>query len=274
MIEMKLPEIVFEHLFHDIATQYILDDGKSLADAIPKFSPEIILSNYTKEKVEPGFSVADFYSRHFDAAASQKHDFVTDPDKPLVNHLHDLWDHLLRQADQHIEGSTLIPLPYPYIVPGGRFNEIYYWDSYFTMLGLKVSGRVHIIESMIKNFAHLISEIGFIPNGNRSYFLSRSQPPFFSLMVEMLANLKGQSVKGQYLTAMTTEYAFWTKGDSKISSKDNMSHHSVLMDDDTTMHRYWDELDTPRSEMYVDDLSLSENQQRTPTELFSNLRAA
>jgi alpha,alpha-trehalase len=49
-------------------------------------------------------------------------------------------------------GGSLIPLPYPYIVPGGRFQEIYYWDSYFTMLGLSVSGRFDLIENMVDNF--------------------------------------------------------------------------------------------------------------------------
>ena len=87
-------------------------------------------------------------------------------------------------------GSSLLPLPYPYIVPGGRFNEIYYWDSYFTQLGLQQSGRVDMIENMIKNFAHLIETVGYIPNGNRSYFIGRSQPPFFSLMVRLLAQEK------------------------------------------------------------------------------------
>jgi alpha,alpha-trehalase len=75
-------------------------------------------------------------------------------------------------------GGSLIPLPYPYIVPGGRFQEIYYWDSYFTMLGLSVSGRFDLIENMVDNFSFLIKTLGHIPNGNRSYYISRSQPPF------------------------------------------------------------------------------------------------
>jgi neutral trehalase len=90
-------------------------------------------------------------------------------------------------------GSSLLPLPYPYIVPGGRFREIYYWDSYFTMLGLKESGEVGMIENMVKNFAYLIQTYGHIPNGNRTYYLGRSQPPFFTAMVNLLAEIKGDS---------------------------------------------------------------------------------
>ncbi|MEL4411540.1 trehalase family glycosidase, partial [Shewanella algae] len=77
---------------------------------------------------------------------------------------------------------------------GGRFREIYYWDSYFTMLGLLESGRIDLIEQMVKNFASLIDRFGFIPNGNRTYYLGRSQPPFFALMVSVLMDGKGVQV--------------------------------------------------------------------------------
>jgi alpha,alpha-trehalase len=105
-----------------------------------------------------------------------------------------------------VEGSSLLALPYPYIVPGGRFGEVYYWDSYFTMLGLKESDEIDMIEDMIKNFASLIDRYGFIPNGNRSYYLSRSQPPFFSLMVELLAEVKGNGVYEELPSALEKEY--------------------------------------------------------------------
>ena len=77
------------------------------------------------------------------------------------------------------------------MVPGGRFREVYYWDSYFTMLGLAESGHWDKVEDMVANFAAEIDRWGHIPNGNRSYYLSRSQPPFFSFMVELLASHDG-----------------------------------------------------------------------------------
>jgi neutral trehalase len=83
-----------------------------------------------------------------------KDDSYRSGNKPLPEHLAELWDVLTRRPDE--QGGTLIPLPYPYIVPGGRFREVYYWDSYFTMLGLQVSKRIDIIENMINNFAYLI----------------------------------------------------------------------------------------------------------------------
>ena len=78
-----------------------------------------------------------------------------------------------------------------YVVPGGRFREMYYWDSYFTMVGLQTSGRDDLVAAMVENFAGLIDRYGHIPNGSRSYYLSRSQPPFFAAMVELQATHDG-----------------------------------------------------------------------------------
>src|SRR5439155_797550 len=77
--------------------------------------------------------------------------------------------------------------PPPSVAPGGRFREVYYWDSYFTMLGLVASGRTDLVRSMLDNFAYLIRTVGHIPNGNRTYYLSRSQPPFFGAMIGLYA---------------------------------------------------------------------------------------
>jgi len=100
-------------------------------------------------------------------------------------------------ADEGASGS-LIPLPNDYVVPGGRFREVYYWDSYFTLLGLQTAGKDELVRDMVENFAYLIDEVGHIPNGNRTYYLTRSQPPFFSLMVEVLAEMEGKEVYREF----------------------------------------------------------------------------
>jgi alpha,alpha-trehalase len=64
--------------------------------------------------------------------------------------------------------SSVLPLPYPYVVPGGRFRELYYWDSYFTMLGLEADGRHDLALNMLKDFAFEIDCDGHVPNGNRT----------------------------------------------------------------------------------------------------------
>ncbi|KAI9205596.1 trehalase-domain-containing protein [Polychytrium aggregatum] len=71
----------------------------------------------------------------------------------------------------------------PFVVPGGRFNEMYGWDSYFEALGLLVDGRTELARGMVENFCYEIEHYGKILNANRSYYLTRSQPPFLTDMI-------------------------------------------------------------------------------------------
>ncbi|KAJ1660409.1 alpha,alpha-trehalase nth1 [Dispira simplex] len=80
------------------------------------------------------------------------------------------------------EDGNLIHTPVPFVVPGGRFNEMYGWDSYFEALGLLVDGRLDLAKGMVENFIYSIEHYGKILNANRSYYLTRSQPPFLSDM--------------------------------------------------------------------------------------------
>ena len=89
------------------------------------------------------------------------------------------------------------------MVPGGRFRELYYWDSYFTMLGLLESGRRDLVEDMVSDFAYLIDTYGHVPNGTRTYYLSRSQPPFFFEMVGLLATDDPGQAFAQYRASMS-----------------------------------------------------------------------
>ena len=104
------------------------------------------------------------------------------------------------------------PLPYPYMVPGGRVTEIYYWDSYFISERLTVSGKLDIVESMVKNFAYLIEKYEHVPNSSRAYYLSRSQPPFFCSMVNILFRYKGPDTVLPFLPVLEKEYRFWMNG--------------------------------------------------------------
>ncbi len=77
----------------------------------------------------------------------------------------------------------LLYLPHPYVVPGGRFNEMYGWDSYFTNVGLLRDGETLLARHMVDNFIYQIEHYGKILNANRTYFLTRSQPPFLTRMI-------------------------------------------------------------------------------------------
>lgn len=71
-------------------------------------------------------------------------------------------------------------------MPGGRFQESYYWDTYWIVIGLITCDLLDTAEGLIENFIMSIEKYGFIPNGCREYYLNRSQPPFFALMVSSL----------------------------------------------------------------------------------------
>ena len=191
------PDKIYGPLFENVQMQEIFPDQKTFADCVPIRKPSEIMADYQRLAKEPNFDLKAFVAANF-----------TRPPNPddITTHIKRLWRVLRREPAKPVEGSSLLALPHPYIVPGGRFDEIYYWDSYFTMLGLRESDEIEMIENMMKNFASLIDRYGFIPNGNRSYYLSRSQPPFFSLMVELLAEAKGNGVYVEYLPALQKEY--------------------------------------------------------------------
>lgn len=249
-------------LFQLVHRYELFKDGKVWADALPLLNPEDLRTQWQSlaDKSETG--VKTFVENHF-TFAGEEESVQFNLYEDAEEHIRNLWSHLLRKGNfEVLPGSSLISLPFDYIVPGGRFNEIYYWDSYFTMLGLAAHGHHDVIEGMIKNFDYFIHRYGFIPNGNRTYFLSRSQPPFFALMVELWMELKGNEAGLPYLPAMVSEYNFWMK-----------PPRSVSLDGDYILNRYADDATSPRIEMYRDDLHLSAEVADEDT-LFLHLRSA
>ncbi|KAF2398202.1 neutral trehalase [Trichodelitschia bisporula] len=92
----------------------------------------------------------------------------------------------------------------PFIVPGGRFNELYNWDSYFNAIGLLANGYVHLVQSIVRNFIFEIQHYGFVPNANRSYYLLRSQPPFLtSLALKVYRRIRHEPDSKEFLRNAT-----------------------------------------------------------------------
>ncbi len=248
----QTPDKIYGQLFTDVQSSSLFADSKTFVDCTPKRSPQAIVADYIKIKNSKNFSLAKFVSNNF---TLQKQPNVTNTkeDKSIETHINDLWKVLQRAEDKKVVGSSLLALPKPYIVPGGRFTEVYYWDSYFTMLGLKESGEIKTIENSIDNFAYLINTYGHIPNGNRTYYLSRSQPPFFGMMVQLLASIKGKTVHKKYLPALQKEYDFWMQG-VQTTKLGGSYKRVVKLQDGTVLNRYCDDLDIPRQEGYKEDV--------------------
>jgi alpha,alpha-trehalase len=250
------PDKIYGQLFIDIQLQKVFPDGKTFVDCTPKRKPADIMYDYGLAK-GPGFNLKKFVADNFNLPAPPPAFNYIQQEENVGDHIKNLWGNLKREADKPVEGSSLLPLPNPYIVPGGRFREIYYWDSYFTMLGLKESGETETIRHMVDNFAYLINTYGHIPNGNRSYYVSRSQPPFFSMMVELLAGIDGDKVYATYYSALKKEYSYWTEGLSNM--KPGTAYKRVVMlKDGSVLNRYWDENETPRQESYKEDHETAE----------------
>jgi alpha,alpha-trehalase len=100
-----------------------------------------------------------------------------------VRHLPRAIHHIGEVSTDELPANGLLYLPNRYVVPGGRFNEMYGWDSYFILLGLVHDGRTELAKGMVENFFFEIENYGAILNANRTYFFTRSQPPFLSSMI-------------------------------------------------------------------------------------------
>ena len=110
------------------------------------------------------------------------------------------------------DAGTLIGLPYPYTVPcaEGAFNELYYWDTYFTNKGLFALGQAEQAANNVKNILYLINRFGYMPNGNRTHYLNHSQPPYAALMVDdVYRTTNDLSFLKVAFVALKKEYAFW-----------------------------------------------------------------
>lgn len=268
------PDNVFGALFEVVQLSGLFPDSKTFVDCIPTRSPGEILRAYQLEKDKNSFDLKAFIDMHFKKPTPPSTGFKASPGRPVAEHIKLLWDVLRRDADKVVAGSSLIPLPHPYIVPGGRFGEIYYWDSYFTMLGLQAAGKVDMIHHMVDNFTFLIKTFGFIPNGNRTYFLGRSQPPFYSLMVRLLSSEKGDAIVENYLPFLEKEYNFWMKGRKELAQGQTAALHVVKLEQGVFLNRFWDERPTPREESYGEDVELANAGGKTPALLYRDIRAA
>jgi alpha,alpha-trehalase len=112
---------------------------------------------------------------------------------------------------REIREHGLLYLPFPYVVPGGRFNEMYGWDSYFIQVGLVRDGEIELARNVVDNFLYEIENYGRILNANRTYYLSRSQPPFLTQMIlNVYRTQPDRNWLRKTVPAIEKYYRFWT----------------------------------------------------------------
>jgi len=181
-----------------------------------------------------------------------------------------LWSLLGRQFDSDVYDNplrhSLIPTRHNMmVVAGGRFREMYYWDSYWILRGLLVCGMNNTATKLVENLLGLVEDFGFVPNGNRRYYLSRSQPPLLTQMVDHLYNtLKNMTFLKAALPLLNLEYQFWMQS----------GQHAVLVNDTYNLNRYFAEVTYPRPESYREDEQTASKVDPVARQtIFSNLAA-
>ena len=258
-------------LFKDVQMAALFKDSKTFADAIVKTELSEVLRLYSDEVKAAAsngenIDLAAFVEQHFVIPSSDNATANTTFDS-VSHYIESMWNVLTRTPDvQHKD--SLIALSRPYIVPGGRFREIYYWDSYFTALGLIDAGRVNMAINMLENFVDILNEVGCIPNGNRAYYYSRSQPPILALFYQLLEAHLTPAQKQYAVEGMKKEYAFW------MNQSANAPLRVIKMPCGAQLNRYFDSDATPRPESYREDIETAELIVADKAAFYQHVRAA
>lgn len=270
----------------------LYNDSKTFVDMKMKLSANITMEHFYEMMNRTGShptkaDIQEFVNQNFDPEGSEFEDwrptdwkdnpsFLKNIKDPLLNQwaseLNRLWLSLGRKMKSEVKDNqdqySIIYVDNPVIVPGGRFREFYYWDSYWIIKGLLLSEMRSTARGMILNFINIVERIGFIPNGGRIYYVMRSQPPFLIPMVRLLMD---DSYDEQFLRthihSMDKEFDYW------------MTNHTVDVEHDGhkyKMMRYNSMSQGPRPESYKEDVDVARHFEKyeDKEELYSELKAA
>lgn len=187
-----------------------------------------IMETFLKENFFPPGNDIENYSKEGYFKKMEEINFLKDLKnekvKKVAKGILEVWPEISKKG-KNGNSSSLIPLPHPFFVPGGRFREFYYWDSYWILEGLLICKMEEAAKNLVKNFINLILKFGFIPNGSRYYYSRRTQPPVFSFMLKRLLNYEKKDffrdlILNEGLQAAEMEHEFFEKN-RKIEIKKN-----------------------------------------------------
>ncbi|KAK6114320.1 Trehalase family protein [Brugia pahangi] len=265
-------------LLHAVMMLNIFKDSKTFVDKPLKRDPTEIASDFKKKfprdiTVNDREAIRQFIDENFDEEGHElekcelvdweeqpeKLLSITDPQlRQFALNVNLIWKSLCRTIKKEVmkypERHSLLYVPYEFIVPGGRFREFYYWDTYWVIKGLLASGMQETSRRIILNFEYLVKTIGFIPNGGRVYYLRRSQPPLFIPMVyEYYMATEDDDFLRSIMNTMEMEFNFW-KTSRMINVTINERNHSVFY--------YRADSNVPRPESYREDYQTAERVDR------------
>jgi neutral trehalase len=225
----------------------IFKDSKTFVDMPTNVPEDVVLKNFQElphnaTRVE----LDEFIYKHFDTAGSDLEtpipvDWHEDiallkniddaAMRKWVLEIHSIWKQLLRRynSSKLCPGcvSSSLPVEHPFIIPGGRFREFYYWDSYWILEGLLISEMLETAKGTLLNLLSIVRNHGFVPNGSRIYYLERSQPPFLTQMMKTYYDRTGDlETLTSNIELLDTEYLFWMRERSISLTPNQDENHS------------------------------------------------
>lgn len=264
------PQELYGPLLAAVQQRNILADGKAFVDAIPKRPISDIMADFAQLEGSAE-ALSRFVAENFELPPEATVSRPADPRIPLRDYIRSLWADLAREPATETAQSSALPVRHRHVVPGGRFREIYYWDSFFTLLGLVRDGEMELATGIVDAMTDLIEDHGHVPNGARTYFLGRSQPPLYHMMVALLEDGR-PDVAARRLGAMKREHAWWMDGAGDLAPNQSAKRVARLADG-SLVNRYWDPRGTPRDESWREDVATAMGSGRAADDIYRNLRA-
>lgn len=264
----------------------IFEDPKTFVDMPTKKPLKIVLQNFKKIKNKNKKEMIQFLEENFHSAGSDVHMFVPKDFKQFPFSLNSIknekvkkwaleinkrWLYLFRKYKKVEKGhaTSFLETERPFIVPGGRFREFFYWDTYWIIKGLLVSGMTSSVEGMLENFFSFVKRFGYVPNGSRIYFLGRSQPPFLSMMTELYCKELSAKERKKYLkkkiSFLEKEYQFWMENRVVEFRKGKDLH---------ILNVYYSDRTIPRPESYSNDKEIEKTFITEKRNIFGEITAA
>ncbi|XP_014481857.1 PREDICTED: trehalase-like [Dinoponera quadriceps] len=277
-------------LLHTVQLSGIFNDSKTFVDRYQLHEPDVTIDNFNAlmkaTNNNPNRTQVDKFVRENFAMQDELEnttlpDWQENPDILLsirdskfrgwAKNLNNIWRILARKMKNAVmvdpQRHSLIPVNNTFIVPGGRFKEFYYWDSYWIIEGLLLCGMHITVKGMIENFLSMVDRYGFVPNGGRVYYLSRSQPPLLIPMVEKYYDFTSdREFLVKNIALLEAEFEYWQNEKTVNVTKNGRTYR---------MARYVVNSRGPRPESYKEDYGLAQQlpEQRREV-LYNDLKAA
>ncbi|XP_014246527.1 trehalase-like [Cimex lectularius] len=286
---------VFCHgdLLHTVQTLRIFPDQKTFVDLQLKYPEETVLNKFAALQDKNADTVKQFVSENFLNCTTSENqceeldrwdppDWTSNPsiiNKITVKQyrqwavdLNNIWKELGRimnnKAKQHPEHTSLIYVPNGFIVPGGRFRELYYWDTFWIINGLLICDMETTAKGIIENLLSLVKQRGHVPNGSRVYYWERTQPPMLNLMVDSYyKRTKDEQFIKDNLELLDQEMQYFLTNRQVSVKKDGHEY---------SMFRYYAPSAGPRPESYYQDYTLASdlNTLEEKQRLYTNLKSS